>query len=256
MAVTDPANPATDDKAAPDAAQTQAALEQRIDQLTQTIQARGDTDGQLTQVISNLQAQVEKLSGGDPTKGAQPVEPTEKFQKFYGDIDGYIKERAIEANREILGPHLANQALQTRDAMLAQSRAGVDNEYGAGTWDAHLAKSVDDTLSKLPLEMQSSRQHFEAAISAVLGRMYLQPEEAKKLEDRRTKNSKAKEEAMNMLPSGRARPGKTDQLEERELGFLDSLERSGFTFSKDDYRAAKGINSIEDWRAAHPPPKK
>lgn len=254
-AATPPANPTAPETPTPDAQVN--ALEQRIDQLTQTIQARGDADGQLSQVIANLQAQVEKLSGGDPTQGRQPsAEPTEKFQQFYSDIDGYIKKAAIEANREVLGPHLANQALQTRDAMLAQAKNGVDTEYGEGTWDEHLAKQVNDTLGKLPLEMQSSRQHFEAAISAVLGKMYLEPSEAKKLEDRRAKNSKAKEDAMNMLPPGRGRPTKADKPDERELTFLDSLDRSGFTVTKDEYQAAKGIKTIDDWRAAHPPAKK
>ena len=224
------------------------ALEARIDQLTAAIAAQGDRDGQLSQVVSNLQQQLGRVNQPE----AHTPEPSEKFQQFYADPDAYIRQLATESHREVLGPHLANQALQTRDAMLAQARVGVDGEYGDGAWDEHFSKDVLGTLTNLPLEMQSSRQHVEAAISAVLGRQYLMPENAKKLEAKRSKNAKAREEAMNMLPGGRGRPGRPDQLDDRERGFLDSLERSGIPMTEADYKMAKGMSgkSIDDWTAA------
>lgn len=225
-----------------------AALESRIDQLTQAIHAQGDRDGQLASMVGNLQAQ---LSYANQPQQAGPAPSSEEFQRLYADIPGYIRNVAIQANREVLGPHLANQATQIRDAMLSQARAGVDGEYGEGTWDEHFAGDVAATISNLPLEMQSSRQHLEAAVAAVLGRQYLTNAGAKKLEDKRSKATKAKEEAMNMLPTGRSRPSRGDQLDDQERGFLDSLKRSGIDYDESSYKLAKGAgHTIEDWDAA------
>lgn len=241
------ANPEADPTTTATPEQT-SALEERIEQLQQAVAAQGDSTGQLTSLITNLQQQLSQLSPASP---ATPVTPNEEFQKLYNDIPGYIKKLAVEANREVLGPHLAQQATQTRDAMLAQAKAGVDAEYGDGTWDEHFAGDVTATIKDLPLEMQASRSHLEAAISAVLGRQYLNPEGAAKLEGRRSKAKAAKEEAMNMLPNGRPRPSRPDQPTDAERAFLDSLQRSGIDYDMNKYMAAKGVGrTIDDWEAA------
>lgn len=254
MAAASPAPNDTAQDGSTETAQQAAALEARIDQLTQAIAAQGDSTGQLTALIGNLQQQVASLAPAATPAG--PAAPNEEFQRLYQDIPGYIKQVAIEANREVLGPHLAQQATQTRDAMLAQARAGVDGEYGDGTWDEHFSKDVLTTIKDLPLEMQASRQHLEAAIAAVLGRQYLDPAGAEKLESRRSKAKKAKEESMNMLPNGRPRPSRPDQLDDRERAFLDSLQRSGIDYDESRYKTAKGAGrTIEEWEAANAPKK-
>lgn len=135
MAAASPPETTTD----PQPSEHVAALEGRIDQLTNAIQAQGDRDGQLAQLVTNLQSQLSNLAPQQPTEPANPS-ASEEFQRMYADIPGYIREVALAANKEVLGPHLANQANQVRDAMLMQARAGVDGEYGEGTWDEHFER--------------------------------------------------------------------------------------------------------------------
>lgn len=224
------------------------ALEGRIDQLTQLIERNGDSSGQLAQMMGNLQTQLSQLA--PQRQQEQAPEASEEFKRFYSDMKGYIKEAAVEANKEAFGPHLANQAVQTRDALLAQAAQVLDGEHGAGFFQEKMAEPLAAVLKEVPLEQQASRHHMEAAISAVLGRLYLSPDDRKDMEGRRTKAAKAREEAMNLLPTGRARPGRADQLDDRERSFLDSLERSGFSVGEKDYLAAKGVTSYEEWQAA------
>lgn len=242
--------PAADDTTIPPSDARAEALEQRIEQLTTVIERQGDASGQLAQMVQTLQGQLSNLVSQAPRGDEPPHDASEKFKQFYGNMDDYIKKVAMEANKEAFGPHLANQAVQTRDALLAQAASVLDAEHGAGFFQEKMAEPLQQVLKEVPLEQQASRHHMEAAISAVLGRLYLNPDERKDLEGRRSKASKAREEAMNMLPSGRPRPGRPDQLEERERSFLDSLERSGFSMGEKDYLAAKGVRNIDEWAAA------
>ena len=247
MATTSPDDTTTPAPAADDRV---VALEQRIEQLTHAIERTGDTNGQLTQLVGNLQGHLATLvpQRAEPEGAA---EPSDEFKKFYGNQKQYIKDVALEASREAIGPHLINQALQVKDAILAHAKASVDSEHGDGFWDEKIAKDLDTTLSTLPIEMQASRQHLEAAVSAIMGRMYFDPEARKDMEGRRTKATKAREESMNMLPGGRPRPPRPDQLDEMERRFLDSLERSGFSVNEAQYKFAKGApRTIDEWRAA------
>ena len=248
MATTSPDDTTTPAPAADDRV---VALEQRIEQLTHAIERTGDTNGQLTQLVGNLQQQLTTLVPQRTPEPPEATEPSEEFKRFYGNQKQYIKDVALEASREAIGPHLINQALQVKDAILAHARASVDSEHGDGFWDEKIAKDLDTTLSTLPIEMQASRQHLEAAVSAIMGRMYFDPEARKDMEGRRTKATKAREESMNMLPGGRPRPPRPDQLDEMERRFLDSLERSGFSVNEAQYKFAKGApRTIDEWRAA------
>jgi hypothetical protein len=241
--------PETEETPTPESSPQIAALENRIEQLQGLVEKQGDATGQVGQLIQGLQAQMGQLA---PQQAPETTpEPSETFQKFYSDIDGYIEERAVKASREAMGPHLAHQAVQTRDALLEQAQTNLDTEHGEGFWDTYIKEPLTNALVNLPLEMQSSQPHVEAALKAAVGNVYLNPEHRSDMESRRSKAAKAREEAMNNLPTGRGAPPRGDRLDDRQRTFLDSLERSGISFTESEYKTAMNAGgTIDEWRAA------
>lgn len=244
------------------AQQAQQALQTQIQEIANTIKAQGDRSGELGEQLSTLQQQLGYVQqflsqSARPAQEPTRTEPSEEFKKLYSDIPGYIREQAkreaLEVLKSTVGPHLRLQAEQTKTSIIEAQRGRVDSLFGPGTWEATFAEDVSNTLSELPLEMQASSQHVEAAVQAILGRKYLTPDGRKDLEERAAKFRKEQADAAEggVLPNGRPRPPRGDTLDENQLAFLSSLQRSGFKMSEADYkRAANSGRTYQEWKAA------
>jgi hypothetical protein len=219
----------------------------------QALQARLESvEGSTAQTAQATAQAVQQLQRAlEPDAGA--VEPGTKFQEFHNDIDGYIQRQAAEMVKKTLGPHLKNQAEQTRESLLSDVREVVEGELGEGLWSPEFDKAVRTTLARLPVEMQASKAHVEAAVHALVGRLVMDAEGRKVLDEKRTAASKKREEAdleaSQLMPRGRSRVGGSGTLTPDERTFLATLAKQGLGMSEKEYLDSKGRGRTEsDWR--------
>lgn len=209
------------------------------------------TNSRVDRLAQSVAPKADPADDTDPSVGAdgKPLSPqAKKFSKFYDDPEGFIRAEAEKLVQTRLGPHLTTQARQRAAELETEQKQRIDNQFGAGTWDALYAKDFNQILS-LPngepaLELRASRDHVEAAVAAVHGRKTLAEDTRADLDARRAAVVKAKAEANQtpaMLPNGRSLPragtGTTLSAEEQE--FLSTLNRNGIPYTREQYLAAR-----------------
>lgn len=215
-------------------------IEQKIDQMNVS---GSENTAQLQETVVALQGQIAQMQQTALVKEQQTqqaandaVDPSEKFQQLYQDPDGYINRHAQAAavqTMQRLGPHLKLQAEQSRDILVSQQQEQIDKEYGEGTWTDLFDTGFKQVLENMPLEMQSSKDHVDSAVSAILGGMVRNPDTLQKLEERRVEVRK-RATAPSMMSGVRPiRQG--GGLNEEEKEFLASLERSGMGMDPKEY---------------------
>jgi hypothetical protein len=180
-----------------------------------------------------------------PAAPAPKGPESDSLTRFMDDPDGRIEELAKRTIARTVVPAVKLNLEQTAQDVVTSHQEQVDKEFGKGTWKELFAKEVGEELEGLPLEMQASRRHVLKAVSAVYGRLHMDPDVRTKLEAKRTDVSKANTPTV-MSGYGRARPTNTDELNQDENTFLSALGRSGFEVDKASYTQARKLGGSED----------
>lgn len=244
---------------APTSSPELAAVSERLNTLTAQLHQATNPQLQasIVQALQSLGAQVQELKASATPRTPAPQGSSglddPDFQDFYADPTTFIDKRAASVAKSMLtqlAPHLRTQAEQIRDALVTTQAQAVESEFGPGTWDEHFRKEFETTIASLPLEMQSSREHVDAAVSAVFGRLMRDPETFAKMQDKRRDVQRKRTEVPRMMTGARGRSdGSPDTLSADEKDFLASLQRSGINYDAKQYLAARKRGNTESaWR--------
>lgn len=229
------------------------SLEAIQDQLTQMGEGTNATNQQLQETVVSLQNQLANMQQAQLMQQQQaqaqqpPPDPSDRFQQLYQDPDGYINKHAQVAalqTMQKLGPHLKLQAEQSRDILVDQQKADIDGEYGEGTWSELFDEGFKKVIENMPLEMQSSKDHVDSAVSAILGSMVRNPETLGKLQEKRAEVKK-RVQAPSMM-YGVRQVNRGSALNEEEKEFLASLARSGMPMDPKEYLQFRDTGDSED----------
>lgn len=221
---------------------TPAPVDDRYPQLETQLAQQAATIGQLQGTIAQLLNATAEAAGelaGDNEPAVDPSAAVEaKLKAFWANPDEYLREHAIkpatEAIKQQMVPYLRTQANDRRNEHVNEVRTLFDSRYGEGEFDREIAPEFNKAIDRLPLEMQSSREHIMAAASGVLGHHYLRGEKADNLETKRA----ARKASPRMLDQSRPRP-RGDVLTPEEKSFVASLQRQDPEYTEDRYLKAK-----------------
>jgi hypothetical protein len=196
-------------------------------------------------MIATLQGTISQLLGAtaqaaqgmaeEPDDTDQSIEARQ--QALWTDPDAYLAERAVkpaveEVKKQIL-PYLQMQARDRRTELMDEVREQFDGQFGAGSFEETVAGDVNRAIDRIPLALQSSRDHVRAAAAGVLGHYYLTNRG-----DALDKKRAARREAPRLLDQTRARP-RGETLTADEKAFVTSVQRTDPSYNEGKYLKAK-----------------
>jgi hypothetical protein len=238
-----PADGATPDTTpALDAAALQSALAAALEQHV----------APLNRNLAELSKQVNSLRTPAPAPkttptGGDPIPDT--LAAFMDNPESVIEGIAKKAIAKTVLPAVKLNLEQTAQDVVVGHRDAIDKEFGTGTWKDLFEKDVTEELEGLPLEMQASKRHVLQAVSAVYGRLHMDPLIRAKLEEKRTDTTKSAATPVMLSGPGRGRPN-NDDMSTDETNFLSALQRSGFDVDRSHYMTARKLGGGEAaWKA-------
>jgi hypothetical protein len=231
-------------------------LAERLGAIEQALQSGNQTPAEiqaLQNAVHALAGQIQAIQATNAAGRAEPQTPGADLDELAKDPRGMIRKEAgaaVMKGLQALVPHLKSQAEQMRDILLTEHVQTIDTEFGKGAFAELFAPEIKPILDKMPLEMQASREHVDAVMSAVFGQVMRNQEKFGKLQERKAETVKAAQASPGMMSGARARgKGPSISVEERE--FLSRLARSGIEMDPKEYVAAREAGRSEaDWPRA------
>ena len=186
------------------------------------------------------------------------VEPSELAERLLTDPDGVLNEKVNAILKSQLAQPLTRTFEIDRDERIDSRAHEIDQDWGDGFFDANIRPRLtgaDGNLGAWPINQQADPRVIDAAVNAILGNDFRDPEKRATLQDALAKTAKAKQErevanAPHMMGPGRPMRTRPDKLSPDMVEALDGFNQAGVNLTESNIKSAlTRENTLEAYRA-------
>ena len=225
--------------------------------VVEAVQQLGQALGQMQQAQSHQTTGAVGLDGARGLGGAGD-DAAALAERLLTDPQAVLSEQMNLWARDNLAAPLGRSFEADRDERVEARAAEIDLEMGEGYFEANVRDRLTGAkgnLATFPLHEQANPKVIDAAISAILGNDFRDPERRATMTDALTKTAKAREERQvtappNMMGPGRSATPRSDKLTPDMTAALEGFKRAGIPISEQGIKnALNRENTLEGWRA-------
>ena len=187
------------------------------------------------------------------------VEPSELAERLLTDPKAILREEMNAWGRENLAAPMSRSFEVDRDERIETRAAEIDTDWGDGFFDANIRLCLtgpEGNLSAWPINQQADPKVIDAAVNAILGNDFRDPDKRSAMQEALAKTAKAKQErdvanAPHMMGPGRPMRGRSDKLTPEHQEALAGFRNVGVKLTEADIKAAlTRENTLEAYRAS------